>query len=109
MIKKRPRIQELRKELERIISKIDKTDIKKIILFGSLATGHVGLVSDIDLIIVKDTKERFLDRLESIYNEMEPNKAVDVLVYTPQEFNNMSAWNSFLKKAVREGRTLYEA
>lgn len=109
MIGRKPRREELQRELERIINKIDKMSIQKIILFGSLVKGQVGLTSDLDLIIIKDTEQRFLDRLESIYKEIEPNIAVDILVYTPQEINDMIQWNSFIKRALKEGRVLYEA
>lgn len=109
MIGKKSRKEELQKELQRIMYKIDRTDIQKIILFGSLVKGEISLTSDIDLIIVKNTEERFLDRLESVYREIEPNMAVDILVYTPEEFIQMSEWNSFIRKVIREGRVLYEA
>jgi len=108
MIGRKPRIEELQRELDRIINKIDRTDIQKIILFGSLTKGQSGLTSDIDLIIVKKTKERFLDRLDSVYKEIEPNLAVDILVYTPQEIDDMSQWNSFIKRVFKERKVLYE-
>ncbi len=108
MIGRGPRKEILEKGLSRIIDKIDKTNIQKIILFGSLAKGNVGLNSDIDLIIIKNTKQRFLQRLESIYQEMEPDIAVDVLVYTPEEIKDLSQWNSFIKQVIREGKVLYQ-
>ncbi|MBU4305746.1 MAG: nucleotidyltransferase domain-containing protein [Candidatus Omnitrophica bacterium] len=109
MIGRGPRLKRLQEELTRIIKKIDKTGVRKIILFGSLATGRVGLTSDIDLIIVKNTKQRFLDRLDSVYMDIEPNVGVDIFVYTPREINDMSRWNSFIRRALRDGKVLYEA
>ena|SRR3989338_5291665 len=109
MIGRQLRLERLRNELDRIINKIDKSQVKKIILFGSLVNGRVGLTSDIDLIVVRNTKERFLDRLESIYKEVEPDMAVDILVYTPQEIREMKSWNSFVMRALKEGKVLYEA
>lgn len=101
------RKEALEKELERIMTRIDKTDIRKIILFGSLATGNIGLTSDIDLVIIKNTKERFLERLDRMCEEIEPRLAVDILVYTPEEFAEMREWNSFIRRVEREGKVLY--
>lgn len=109
MIGRKPRMPELQKELNRIMDRIDKTNIKKIILFGSLAKGRVTLTSDIDLVIIRNTKQRFLNRLGAIYKQIKPNIAVDILVYTPQEINKMKHWNSFIKRVFREGKVLYEA
>ena len=109
MIGRGPRLKRLQEELTRIIKKIDKTGVRQIILFGSLATGRIGSTSDIDLIIVKNTKERFLKRLDIVYKDIEPNVGVDILVYTPREITDMSRWNSFIKRAIRDGKVLYEA
>ena len=40
------------------------------------------IFSDIDLIIVQETKARFLDRLEPFYTQLDPRTDVDILVYT---------------------------
>jgi predicted nucleotidyltransferase len=104
---KEARKEALEKELERIMTRIDKTDIRKIILFGSLATGNIGLTSDIDLVVIKNTKEGFLKRLERMCEEVEPRLALDLLVYTPEEFAEMRKWNSFIRRIEREGRVLY--
>jgi uncharacterized protein len=109
VVGRKPREELLIQELDRIIGRIDRAGVQKIILFGSLAEGTVGLTSDIDLIIIKETNERFLDRLDTVYREIEPNVAVDVLVYTSQEIADMSSWNSFIKQALKKGRVLYEA
>jgi predicted nucleotidyltransferase len=109
MTGRKSRSEILQNELARILARIDKAGIRKIILFGSLPSGNVGPASDIDLIIIRDTQERFLDRIETVYREIEPNVAVDILVYTPQEIEEMSRWSSFIRRALKEGRVLYEA
>jgi predicted nucleotidyltransferase len=73
----------------------------------SLARGNVGSTSDIDLIVVEDTDKRFLDRLAEVYAAVVPRKGLDVLVYTPEEFEAMSQCSSLVRKAVSEGRVLY--
>ncbi len=105
--KKRKKI--LKAELERIESQIPTFDVQKVILFGSLATGRIGKSSDIDLIIVKRSDKKFLDRMDEFYEKLDPKVSLDVMVYTPEEFERMSHTNIFVKRAIREGKILYEA
>jgi len=103
------RKEKLYKELDEIVEELKKFGAKKIILFGSLANGKVGQTSDIDLIAVKDTKERFMDRLNSFYENFTPSVAIDILCYTPEELEDMSKCNRFIKRALKQGKVLYEA
>ena len=64
--------------------------------------------SDIDLIIVKKTKKKFLERLDEFYNYLNPQVAVDILVYTPEEFEEMKENNPFIMTALKQGRIIYE-
>jgi predicted nucleotidyltransferase len=100
-------VAELKTELERILKRL-KCDpsVRKVLLFGSLARGDARDHSDIDLIVVKDTTMRFLDRLDEFYDDA--REAMDILVYTPQEFEEMKE-RPFIKMALREGKMLYEA
>ena len=102
------RERELRAELDRIVNVLrERGDVEKVILFGSLARGEVTSTSDIDLIIVQDTDKPFLERLHDIYSSVVPKKALDVLVYTPDEFQSLKEDRSFVKRALKEGRVLY--
>ena len=80
----------------------------RIILFGSHARGTADEESDIDLIIVYDTKKRFLDRLRELYMAWELPKGVDILAYTPREFAEMNKTRAFVQDAVATGKVLYE-
>ncbi len=81
-------VAELRTELDRILNRLKKDlSVRFVLLFGSLARGDVRDHSDIDLIVVKETEKRFLDRLDEFYDDA--REAMDVLVYTPQEFEEM--------------------
>jgi predicted nucleotidyltransferase len=100
-------VAELNAELERILNRLKKDpSVRKVLLFGSLARGDARDHSDIDLIVVKDTPMRFLDRLDEFYDDA--REAMDILVYTPQEFEEMKE-RPFVKRALREGKMLYEA
>lgn len=99
----------LKEELNRIIKIIKDLDIKKVLLFGSCVKGNIGKNSDIDLLIIKDTEKRFLDRIDEIIKIIDPKVAVDVIVYTPEEFEKLLKTSSFVRKIAREGRIIYEA
>jgi predicted nucleotidyltransferase len=104
------RTSRLRAETGRILDKLKKDgSVDKVILFGSMAGGDVGRTTDIDLIVVKRTDRRFLDRLEEVYKLVRPKLSTDIFVYTPEEFEAMRASNRFLQSALRRGRILYEA
>ncbi len=102
------REDKLKKELGRITPLLKNLEIEKAILFGSVVSGNIGFTSDIDLIIIKKTKKRFLKRLEEIYGYLKPRCAIDILVYTPEEFKTLSEENNFIKNAVSKGEILYE-
>jgi len=47
--------------------------------------------------------------LDEIYSTLIPNVALDILVYTPEEFEAMKTENVFVRNAVKEGKILYES
>ena len=80
------------------------------VLFGSWARGTQTRHSDIDLLIVTDTKKRWLDRDQDfarIYR-LFPKQGVDLLIYTPQELEEI-AHRSFIQRILREGKVVYES
>ena len=82
---------------------------EKIILFGSAALGDTDEYSDIDLIIVKETEARFVQRLVEVMDYLPRDVPVDAFVYTPQEFQAMQeGGNPFIAQALDEGIVLYE-
>ena len=82
----------------------------RVILFGSLARGDAGKRSDLDLIVVLDAPGRFLDRVGLVDDALRDRDVpLDLLVYTSDEFAELSRSRAFLRRALREGRVLYEA
>ena len=80
--------------------------IEKIILFGSYARGDTDEYSDLDLILVKQTSKRFVERLAEV--PLLPVHA-DVFVYTPEEFEQMKEdENPFLMSALEGAKVIYE-
>ncbi len=93
----------------RLVESLQPYAPEKILLFGSCARGEDDTYSDVDIVVIKDTQQRFLDRLAAVYEHVCPDYALDVLVYTPGEFAAMSAaGNPFIEQVLREGIVLYE-
>jgi len=85
---------------------------EKIILFGSYAYGKPSMDSDIDLLIVKDTKEgkiaRFVEVKRIIYNSR-TKVPISPLVYTPNELKRrLKLGDDFINEIITKGSLLYE-
>lgn len=99
----------LRAELQRIVSVLRDLGALKVILFGSAARDEIRASSDLDLIVVIETDEPFLDRFLSLRQAIKPQVTCDILVYTPEEFQQMPSQSLVVRQALREGKVLYEA
>ncbi|OFW58581.1 MAG: hypothetical protein A2W01_02485 [Candidatus Solincola sediminis] len=106
---KEKRKQQLEAELERAVEELKQLPVQQIILIGSMATDTPTALSDIDLIVIMETEDRFLDRLKVAYEKIKPAVAMDILIYTPEEFEEMSHTRPFLMHALKESKVLYAA
>lgn len=84
-------------------------DPERIFLFGSRARGEADELSDIDLVVIKRTGAPFFDRLRDVARLLPAGAGgVDVLVYTPEEFERMQQeGNAFAETIAVEGQELY--
>ncbi len=85
-------------------------DPERIYLFGSMAREETDTLSDLDVVVIKRTSSAFFARLEEA-GRMLPSDmgAVDLLVYTPEEFAGMlEDGNAFAEMVAEEGRVIYE-
>ena len=101
-------VGELSKQLTPIFQKYH---IQKAILFGSIVRGEATKRSDIDLILIQNTEKRFLDRYEGLLGDLNDaisGRAVEVLVYTPDELQRISH-RAFISQALEEGLVIYES
>jgi predicted nucleotidyltransferase len=79
-------------------------------LFGSAARGDVHQGGDLDLIVVADTDLPFFERIGQVLALHRGTRGLDVLVYTPEEFDSMQRQGRrFILDALRRGRVLYSA
>ena len=82
---------------------IEENDPPQVILFGSMARGRVEEWSDLDLLIVKETDEPFLERSVRVALLCRAPVGVDYLVYTPAELAQMiMRGNPFILDALQE-------
>jgi HEPN domain-containing protein/predicted nucleotidyltransferase len=92
--------------LERLVQGYDPD---RIILFGSRATGQAADDSDYDLLVVKQTSLRPIDRRIEV-ERLLVDRAVplDLLVYTPSELRTLYAAGSpFLEEVFRTGKVVF--
>ncbi|MFB6225755.1 MAG: nucleotidyltransferase domain-containing protein [Candidatus Paceibacteria bacterium] len=105
MDKTKNRRQEIKSVVDQITAEFDP---EKIFLFGSYAWGSPDEESDVDLIIVAKTdepKEMAREIDGSIYPRPFP---MDVIVYTPDQFNKKEQQGSlFIENVLTEGQELY--
>jgi uncharacterized protein len=101
------------RELEKIRTQLTpalrELGVEKAILFGSTSRGTGSRKSDIDLLLVVKTEDRFFDRyqkFEKIYPKLK-GRSVDMLIYTPSELKKIEG-RTFIRKILKEGKIIYE-
>ena len=97
------------KEIKKITKQIvKKYKPEKIILFGSFAFGRPKENSDIDLVVIKKTRKRFMKRLFEICRCIKSWMGTDILVYTPKEWKEaLTEENYFIKEIAQKGKVVY--
>ncbi len=106
---KRPSEKLVAKELEKIVAALKPYRPKKVLLFGSFARGDYHGLSDLDLLVIKNTRKKFIDRIVEILELCDLEIPVEPLVYTPAEIEQLLAeGNSFIQQALKEGKVLYD-
>lgn len=92
-------------ELPRLLAELKAMGAEKIILFGSEVKGRARPWSDVDLVVVMPSELPFVERIADLYGRLCPRMAVDLLPYTPSEFQR---GNPLIRMALAEGKVLYE-
>ncbi len=100
----------LQVELGRMVEIIrGQPGVRRIVLFGSMATGSARNRSDLDIVVIQSTSKRFMDRLDEFYRLLVPTVETDILVYTPEEWSSLLRTRRFVQRIASEGKVLYEA
>lgn len=86
---------------------------ERVILFGSYAYGNPDPDSDIDLLIIKETPERYIDRWVTVRRILsDPKRSIplETLVLTPQEITKrLEVGDQFIEEILEKGEVLYAA
>ncbi len=80
------------------------------ILFGSYAYGEPMLDSDIDLLVVMQSKKRPVERSDQV-SDLFPRRyfGLDILARTPREIRErIRLGDDFIKHITEQGKVLYE-
>ncbi len=100
--------QALEEGLDEILGRLrEMPEVVKAILFGSYAAGRRDLFTDLDLIVVMDSDQDFVQRTAGLYQKLQVGVDLDLLVYTPDEFEKMRE-RGFLRHALETGQVIYE-
>ena len=99
---------DIEKELELIVQTlVTGFAPEMIIAFGSCVKGVPRNPQDIDLCIVKETKDH-RRLLSEMYLALDSNVPVDLLLYTPEEWRNCKNEQGTIAAVInKEGRVLY--
>ena len=82
---------------------------EKIILFGSRARGDAHQDSDVDLFIIKKTRDPRIERIIKVDKLFSPRYfSLDLIIRTPQEVKKAESKNNFfIKEILNSGKILY--
>lgn len=103
-----PVAQTLPKAVKRIA---DELNPEKIILFGSYAYGTPTPDSDVDLLVIMNTRQKTKDRYLTVGRLLRPRQfPVDIIVKTPKEVEHAlkNKRNFFIHDIMTRGKVLYE-
>lgn len=107
LIKNRIQKQLIRKVANQIV---EACRPKKIMLFGSYAYGNPNTDSDVDFLVIQNSKKRPADRAIDLFKSMRFYPfPMDIIVRTPKEIRQrLRMGDSFYQEIVTKGLTLYE-
>lgn len=94
-------------KIQEILAQIKPYNPEKIILFGSYAAGRAKDDSDVDLVVIKDTREPFHERQKKVRLLIRTTTPLDIFVFTPQEFEKAQSNNLFIKEVAETGKLIY--
>jgi predicted nucleotidyltransferase len=100
----------MQRKVQKLIKSLLSYEPERVFLFGSWARGEEDELSDLDLVVIKQTSTPFWDRLREVARLLPAEiGGVDILVYTPDEFAAMQQeGNAFAEMITEEGRLIYD-
>lgn len=83
-------------------------DVRRVSVFGSYARGRRDLFTDLDVLVVMETGMGLVDRLRFLYSKVNLPVDLDIICYTPQEFEALKG-TAKLRSILQEEQVLYES
>lgn len=105
---------ELQEILAQVLERLKSYNPEKVILFGSLVEGEADEYSDLDLLVIKDTKVPPLQRMQEAIRLCRGKPplttiGIDCLVCTPAELEErLRLGDPFIKQIIARGKVVYE-
>jgi len=105
------RSEEVFRKIDNYVNEvIDKLNPHLIILFGSFATRDINEGSDVDIVVVADFEENFLDRIRVLMDLNRFGIPIEPIGYTPAEFEEMKRkGNPFILEVIGKGKVMFKA
>ena len=102
---------EVREKIDRYVREVvEKLRPSLIVLFGSFASDEINEGSDVDILVVADFKEGFLDRIRTLMDLNRFRIPIEPVGYTLEEFEEMKRrGNLFVTEVLEKGKTLFES
>ncbi len=85
-----------------LLARLSPYQPDRVIFFGSFARNESDELSDIDLVVIKETEEDFFSRMRRVLKLLNLKTAIDILVYTPTEFQAMMEQGNALVESILE-------
>jgi predicted nucleotidyltransferase len=109
MMGRKNEIQNLHPSVALMLEELKAYAPERVILFGSHARVDTHQGSDIDVLIIKETERKFLDRILDVYEICRQSPRIEAIVYTPAEFEQkVREGCDFIQTALEEGIVIYE-
>jgi predicted nucleotidyltransferase len=87
---------------------LSRTSVVQAIVFGSYARGDADVASDLDLLLIEPTTLPFLERGRRHLPLFRMGLGVDLLVYTPDEYEQLKQErHALIERIEREGIVIY--
>jgi predicted nucleotidyltransferase len=103
--------EEIQSVLASVVKRlVENLDVEKIILFGSYVKGTPTRDSDIDLLVMVNTRKKGVHRYAMVSELLEPRAIpMDIIVKTPAEIKKRERYfDPFIRDITTTGRVLYE-
>lgn len=86
-----------------------KYNPEKIILFGSYANGRASTDSDVDLLIIMNTKQSSYELSSEIALTLDHSFPLDIIIKTPEQISERLKMNDFfIQDIFNHGKVIYE-